>query len=369
MLFAGVVFSHCVTTINFTPGVLRSAGLISVLLHMTRYGFVAVTLFVLVLSMQGRHMTAGQFWRRRFGLVVAPYLVWTVTYNVTDHLLLANHPFTGIRQFLLDVGRTAVTGDAKYQLYFLLISMQIYLFFPLLSRFMARTARHPWLVLFCALLVQVAAFAGYQYSSRPSFQPWAELYVHTWKFLPMYTLFVAIGMLAAQHREAVTSWLRAHVLSVGAVCVLGSALSIAAYLRATAPGVVPVLATTAWNPKYLPWFVGGFVLLWTVAMLWDEQRAKGRPVGRRIVSYATVRAFGAFAVHPLILDVLGNCGFFGKLYEWFPDSTTKRTLVLTVTVLALSLVFIEIALRTPFSRWLVARDRMPMPRRPSADRR
>ena len=44
LLFLGVVIAHCVTTINYTPDVIRQTGLVSAALHLTRYGFVAVTL-------------------------------------------------------------------------------------------------------------------------------------------------------------------------------------------------------------------------------------------------------------------------------------------------------------------------------------
>lgn len=359
LLFLGVVIAHCVTTINYTPDIIQQTGLISVLLHLTRYGFVAVTLFVLVLSMRGRTMTAREFWRKRFGLIVGPYLVWTLTYSITDHLLNPANPFPSIGQWFADLARTTFTGDAKYQLYFLLISMQIYLFFPALSRLMDRTAAHPWRVLFGAGAIQLAMFALYQYTPRPASQPWANMYGHLWKLLPMYALFVAIGMLAARHHDAVSSWLRAHAVPVIGVSLVASAFSVVAYLRATDPGVVPETATAAWNPLYLPWYLAGTVLLWLFAMKWDDLRASGRRVGERAVSYATVRAFGVFAAHPLMLDILGRYGFFDLLTDRIP-STTVRTATLSVVVLILSLLFVDLILRTPISRWVVARDRIPV---------
>ncbi|WP_343930443.1 acyltransferase [Tsukamurella strandjordii] len=367
LLFTGVVVAHCVNYINFTPDVVRPAGLIATLLHLTRYGFVAVTLFVLVLSMRGRDMSPTQFWRRRFGLVVAPYLVWTVVYSITDHLLIEDNPFPSPGRFFGDLARTTLTGDAKYQLYFLLISMQIYLVFPWLSRFMKRTSGHPWLVLSAAAVIQVAVFAFYQYFPEPEGRAWETLFNHMWKLLPMYALFIAIGMLAAQHYDAVSAWLRARAVPVVIACGLAAAFSIVAYLRATEPGDVPEDAATAWNPTLLPWLVGGLVLLWLAAMKWDDLRTAGLPVGERAVTYATIRAFGAFAVHPLVLDLLGYLGFYPLLYEWFPASATLRTLTLVVVVLAISLLFIDTVLRTPLSRWVVARDRIPL-RRPKPEK-
>ncbi|WP_461168375.1 acyltransferase [Tsukamurella serpentis] len=350
------------TTINYTPEVAQPTGLVSAMLHVTRYGFVAVTLFVLALSMQGRQMNAREFWRKRFGLVVGPYLVWTLIYSLTNYLLFPDYPFPSFGRWVGDLVRTSFTGDAKYQLYFLLISMQIYLFFPLLSRLMQRTAGHPWLVLFGAGLIQLGAFAFYQYVPQPDGPLWTTLFNHMWKLLPMYALFIAIGMLAAQHHAAISAWLRARAALVVGVCLAASAFSLTAYLRATSPGEVPESASTAWNPLNLPWYVGGVILLWLGAMKWDDLRASGRAVGQRIVAKATVRAFGVFAVHPLMLDILGTLGFFELLESWFPTSAIARTVVLSVLVMAMSLLFVDVALRTPLSKWLVARDRVPVGR-------
>jgi len=358
LLFLGVVVAHCVTTINFTPDVIRQTGAVSAALHMTRYGFVAVTLFVLVLSMRGRTMTAREFWRKRFGLIVVPYLVWTLVYSITDHLLIDGDPFPSFGRWLGDLARTTLTGDAKYQLYFLLISMQIYLFFPALQALSRKVAGHPWAVLLTAGAIQLGFFAFYQYFPQPPGQPWETIFNHMWKLLPMYVLFVAMGMLAAQHHAAVSAWLRSHALRVVVVCLAAGAFSFVMYLRATEPGDVPEAATAAWNPLYLPWYVAATILLWLGAMMWDDLRASGRSVGERAVSYATVRAFGVFAVHPLMLDILSKLGFFDLLGSWFPASAVLRTATLAVVVLAMSLLFVDLVLRTPISRWVVARDRI-----------
>ena len=66
------------------------------------------------------------FWRRRYLLVVVPYVVWTAIYFVADAVPL--HPMSGaVHSFTFDL----VTGAARYHLYFLLVTMQLYLVFPL----------------------------------------------------------------------------------------------------------------------------------------------------------------------------------------------------------------------------------------------
>ncbi|MBM7368331.1 acyltransferase [Gordonia hydrophobica] len=362
LLFAGVVVAHSVNAINSAPDVVRSASLLTTFLHLTRYGFVAVTLFVLVLSTRGRPLSPLAFWRRRFGLIVAPFLVWSVLYSLTDHLVMADNPFPTTGEYFTSLARATVTGDAKYQLYFLLISMQIYFVFPLLAWILNRAGHRPWLLLSAGAAIQIVMFVIYQYLPRPQGPMWALAYEHAWKTLPMYALFVAIGMLAAHHHAAVEDWLRANAGPVIIACLLGSLFSATAYAMSTSSGVVPLSATTPWNPLLLPWLISGLVLLWLVAMAWDDLRGAGRAVGARFVSYATIRAFGVFAVHPLILDVLARVGFMRLVFAWFPHSATIRSTALVIAVLVLSLLVVDLFLRTPVSRWLTARDRIPLVR-------
>ncbi|MFC3241639.1 acyltransferase [Gordonia humi] len=320
VLFTGVVVAHSINLLETGPDVYRSVQLVGTLLHVTRYGFVAVTLFVLVLSMRGKTMNPVQFWRRRFGLIVGPYLVWTVIYTVTDHLVIAGERFPSPGEFFRELGMSTIAGTGKYQLYFLLISMQIYLLFPVISWIIDRTAHHPWLVLTVAAAVQILVFVTYQWLPRPHGQVWNQVYEHAWKALPMYTLFVAIGALTAVHLDRVQAWLRAHLVPVLIACAAGTAISVSVYLAMTGPGDVPWQATTPWDPPLLLWLVSGVVMLWLLAMGWDALRRSGRRVGAAAVSYATIRAFGVFAVHPLVLDVLIRVGFFDALHSWFPQS-------------------------------------------------
>lgn len=369
MLFTGVVVAHGVNAVNTTPDVVRSANLVGTLLHLTRYGFVAVTLFVLVLSMRGRTMSPMTFWRRRFGLIVVPYLAWTVIYAITDHLVIAGNPFPGAGRFFTDLGLDTLSGEGKYQLYFLLISMQIYLAFPALAWLMRRTAHRPWLVLSAAGAVQLAMFVVYQYLPRPGGQVWHQVYENLWKTLPMYALFIAIGMLAAHHHRALEEWLRAHIAPVITCCLLGTAFSIGAYTLSTSSGNVPLQSNTPWNPLYLPWLLSGLVALWLIAMAWDGMRQSGLAVGAQAVSYATIRAFGVFAVHPLLLDIEARLGFFDLLNRWLPTSPALRTTILVVLTLAASLIVVDLILRTPVSRWIVARDPVARPWRRISRRR
>lgn len=372
ILFAGVVIAHSINYLGiYNDDVERSIHLAGTLGHMTRYGFVAVTLFVLVMSMRGRTMTPMQFWRRRFGLVVVPYLAWSLIYSVTNYFFVNDNGWSDIGGFFAGLPRNMLLGDAKYQMYFLLISMQIYLFFPLIQWVLDRVAHRPWTVITVAGTLQLGIFFAYQafFTRIDDVDSLTFAGLQLWKTLPMYILFVAIGALGAYHYEAIKQWIRQpgaalgnHKLMIILGAVAAGAFTTGTYLWQTEPGHVTPGANTAWNPTTLPWYIGGFALLWLVSMMWDDRRASGKPAAAGLVSYATLRAFGVFAVHPLILDILYKYDFVRMLNDWFGFSLVLQGAVLVIVCMGLSLLLVDVLLRTPISKQLMARPQIPISR-------
>jgi peptidoglycan/LPS O-acetylase OafA/YrhL len=73
--FASVVLIHTVGTVLDQNSV--AVGGLAYLMHYTRYAFVAITAFVLFLGYYRRDEGVLPFYRRRFSLVVLPYLLWS----------------------------------------------------------------------------------------------------------------------------------------------------------------------------------------------------------------------------------------------------------------------------------------------------
>ncbi|MGW0004166.1 acyltransferase [Nocardia grenadensis] len=356
-LFTLVVASH---THGTTPDVAGGTGLMATVAHTTRYGFVAITVFVLFLGYSGRKVSPLAFWRRRFGQVVLPYLAWSVLYTVFLVWWDDSTPMPGPRDLARDSAHSVLTGDGRYHLYFLLISMQIYLLFPALQWLITRTAGHHLELLVGALAVQWAMFAFFDWPGAPELLGWGA-YLHLWKTLPMYALFAVIGALLAVHFDRADAWIRANLPLVVGAAAVGCAYGIAGHLRdVAAEGIDPMRTSAAWNPQFLPLFVGTLTLIYLVGMAWNDHRGDGTGPVARVVSYGALRAFGVFAVHPMMIDVVYRVLPVDPLLDPVPP---LRSTVLTVIVLAASLAVVEIALRTPLSTVLVARPRRPLWRR------
>lgn len=352
-LFTLVVITH---THGTAPDVLGGTGILASLGHMTRYGFVAITVFVLFLGYYGKETSPITFWRRRFGQVVLPYLVWSVIYTVFLVWWDDSSPMPGFGDLARDSAYSVLSGEGRYHLYFLLISMQLYLLFPVLQWLVARTTGHHMALLAGALAMQMGMFLLFDWTGASDFLG-RDVYLHMWKSVPMYALFAVLGALLAVHFHRIDAWLRSHVPVVVALALTGCGYGIISHHRDVEANLDLMRASSPWNPHFLPLFLGGLVLLYLVGMAWNDRRGSGNGVVGRIVSFGALRAFGVFAVHPMMIDVVYR---IFPIDEMFLEIPRLGSAVLCVIVLAASLLVVEVALHTPLSKALVARPRKPL---------
>jgi surface polysaccharide O-acyltransferase-like enzyme len=357
ILFSCVVMVHTVGTINGG----RAMGLLSLLMHYTRYGFVFVTVFVLFLGYYHKDTRATTFWRKRFGLVVLPYLVWSVFYTFWEPLVLSDDPWPGFWHVSRDAVFEILKGDSKYQMYFLLISMQIYFFFPALRWLVKKTEGHHGKLLVACGVIQLAMFFWLSVFPYPDDGVLALVRGHAWKALPTYALLVAMGALAAVHFDRTKEWFATHIPLVLGLSVLGTAFTVGVYVLETGPGDVPGYADSASNPTLIPWLFASIAVLYLVGAAWNDRRGDGSGIVARIVDLGSIRAFGVFAAHPLVIDILMKFGVGEWIKANVPGTTIVRSLLLVALVFLGCLVLIEVLLRTPLSKAVVARSRLPLP--------
>ena len=105
---------------------------------MNQWSRFAVPLFLLLSGLvlhlpQAQRLSAAIFYRRRFGKILFPYLLWSVFYVLftafTNRLPIA---WSSLPSAL-------IYGTGYYHLYFVIILLQLYLLYPLLSKWLART--------------------------------------------------------------------------------------------------------------------------------------------------------------------------------------------------------------------------------------
>ncbi|MGF6886690.1 peptidoglycan/LPS O-acetylase OafA/YrhL [Nocardia sp. GAS34] len=358
--FLCVIGGHVVDGANsMNPGNVTAQGA-EVLLHYTRQAFFTLTAFVLVYQYARRPFSARGFWRRRFALVGIPYVAWSVVYWAYPLITGMWHETVpqALQQLLVELA----TGNAWYQMYFLLVTMQVYLLFPLILKLLDATqGYHRWLVAAGAALQLV--FLWY-FVHPPEFTGLvASIWNHVYALVIAYPFYVIFGAVAAWHMDTVIRIVRRFGPLLVAGGITAAVFAEWYYLRSVDLGMPPWTASNVFMPHLLPVFALIILGQYTVCYWWAGIRRDGTLVART-VSWGADRSFGVFLLHPLALQLLAP--YIVPLQQQV--GSLLCTTIIFVSVLAMSLAGTEVLRRIPGSLWLTGRpmihtDFTPLTRR------
>lgn len=352
LTFSAVIAVH---TLAYTedPGSVTANGAM-LLLQFGREVFFCITGFVLVYSTLGKTVDPRSFWRRRFPFVLVPYLAWSMLYYLVD-LVIAPYPSWSWHDLAMDL----VDGNAFYHLYFLLVSMQLYLVFPWLIRFVRATAHKAGWVLAGVGLLNVGWLGLLQYHAVPA-GTLSWFWNHGYEILPTYSLYVLAGCYAAIYLPTLQSLLRRHPRRslLLAVALAAGVLGVyAIQLRS----MVPRSAGYVLQPAMVAACAAAVIVLGLIGTRW----ADGPRRGERAVAVGSDISFGVYLAHPLVLTLLLNNGLGNsdqRLTPWLAS-----TLAFAGTVVGASLLS-WLARRTPAALPLTGRARLRVRSEPSAPR-
>ncbi|HET9072667.1 MAG TPA: acyltransferase [Acidimicrobiales bacterium] len=353
---AGVIAVHC-TSLTAARSSLAAGGVLAVL-HVTRSVFLFLSAFVLTYSFQRRPLGPRAFWRRRYPLVVAPYVVWSAVYILTDGEVHRGPAYL-VEHFVLDL----FDGGAHFHLYFLLLTFQLYLVFPPLMRWLAAHPRSHRPLVLAALAFQLAFTGAIHYRWDP---PVLGIWLtHSGSWLPSYVLYIVGGLVAALHFDAVTGWVRAHGRLIAVALVASVALAEVSYvcdLRYL--GFSPIHASGVFQPTVTIEAVTSTLALYALG-LWVIDRVADR--GRKFLERSADASFGVYLAHPLlvggILDLAAVTGLDTAVGH-LPGGAVEALAVFALVpfVYAVTFTVITRIRRTPASLWLTGR-RAPRPAR------
>jgi len=341
LICVSVVVLHVVGNANAQTSV--SANAVVNLFHYTRQAFFFISALVLV---HASRRGPGQL-RRRVSVLGVPYLVWSTIYAVLG--LATAYSWWAAERLPWTWFVGLLQGTDGYHMYFLLVSVEFAVVFPLFLRLLSATRGHHAALLVVSGLLEVAEMAVYHYGYLPDGW-WRAIAGES--SLTAYQFWVVAGGVAAAHFDAFHGWLVRHRTLVWTSLVAICALATAVYLVEVRAGEAPEFAGRSLQPVTVPLSlaaIGAFYLL----SVWIGEI--GRPAVRRAIEFGTYLSFGIYLSHPALLA--------GLLYiqRHLPHAVTRYALPVTVTmcVLDVGLALLVSALfsRTAWSRALVGRPR------------
>jgi surface polysaccharide O-acyltransferase-like enzyme len=316
--------------------------------HFTREVFLFVTAFALVYVYDGRRFPFIQFWKKRGIGVLLPYVVWSIVYVWVN--VPGQSPASFVRTSLLDI----LTGSASYQLYYILLTLQFYLIFPLFLFFLRRVAQHPWIVLGISFALQALLFYVdfHVLQGNTSTLPggWQFFSTYQDRFVLIYQFYFVLGGITALYFQQVKSFLLRHgKLVVGVFTVLFGALWLHFFIQVRVYGEALAYATSVLQPIMVFYSVAIILFALWLACRWAAKTAREeRTWSRRFWGELSDASFGVYLIHALVLTALLKWVVPAMPATWFAAIRVLLTWLLTVAAsatLSLLLMSVPIASR------------------------
>ena len=292
------------TMLNHTQAGLQVQNGIFISVSVTRDVFMFITALALTYVYFGRPFSGKRFWAKRSISILLPYCIWSIAYtwvNTSQHSPVA---FAKLALFNI------LTGNASYQLYYILLTLQLYLVLPLFLLFLKHIKHHPWRALGISFALQVLLmYVDYRYLQQGTLASsgvWQVVAAYQDRFLLTYQFYFILGGLAALYLKQA----RAFVLSHGKWIVSGFVLALAALwvhflLQVDVYHESLGYATSVLQPMMTLYSPTVIVLLGFLACRWaNTDIGRAHPKGYRFWHILSDASFGIYLVHVFILTAL-----------------------------------------------------------------
>jgi peptidoglycan/LPS O-acetylase OafA/YrhL len=268
--------------------------------HFTRYVFMFVTAFALVYVYAGKSFSVKSFWIKRGIAILLPYSIWSVIYTIWNASSLS--PLSLFQSSIFNI----LTGSASFQLYYILLTIQFYILFPLFLFFLKRVAHHPWIVLGISFVIEMVVLYFDFYILRLGplrlTAPGKFIIQYQDRFVPIYQFYFVLGGLTALYLPQIRAFLTRSGQWIIASAIVGLTILLFNYTLQVLIYHQP--ATAVLQPS-----IGFFSLIVIVFAFWLAHRwaistdEQGRPKSYHFWHILSDASFGLYLIHALTLGM------------------------------------------------------------------
>ena len=270
------------------------------------------------------------FLRKRLKRIFIPYLIWSFVYIIYSLRSDLASIWLDKGAFLLETAKKLLYGSAHAHLYFVIIIIQLYLLFPILSYLMKRWSR---LILALSFLVTLYYQTGvYLYLMKLIKFPYFLL--PNYMFFPTWIFYFVFGMYFTTKIEFWKSKLQGKLLHVSAIWA-------ASFILLLVDSRLTGTFSSSMKPSIMIYCIATFILMYSVFLLIKDKSytiLKG-------LDWLSVQSYFVYLSHLLVLIAVTSIsrylGFSGLL-QGFPGM-----LVLYAATLAGSVLFAYAVSLTP----------------------
>lgn len=344
-----VVANHSLSYTNYQitsiTGI-QFVNFISHALHYNREAFMFITGLVLTYVYYHRKFSVKSFWIKRVSLVLIPYILWSVIYVVL------NNPGISFVEYVKLSYWDILTGEASFQLYYILLSLQFYIIFPLFLLFIKKVAHRPWHILAVSFIIQfiILYFDFYFLQTGPYSQlPSVKTFVHYQdRIVFMYQFFFILGGFAAVYMDTLKSFFKKSGQYLFILFITSLSLyAVNYYIQLNVFHATLDQATSVLQPSVAIYSTVVIIFYCYLAYLWAERRK-----WYRLIKLVAVTSFGIYFVHVIMLGYVMQF-----LFPLLPSvlGTPLKMITVLITAFGLSVLFCYVLLKIPFLSWTIGR--------------
>ena len=338
--------------LNTAASGIEFQNLIAHSLHFTREMFMFVTAFVLVFVYYHKKISPAVFWLKRGLIVLIPYIFWTLFY------VYVNNPFQGFLSYVKLSVRDIFTGGASFQLYYILLTLEFYLFFPLFIICMRKIAKYPWRVLSISFILQILLmYVDFRYlqhglPSAPGFIQNILGYQNS--IFILYQFFFILGAYAAIYLDEIRGFFHSRWHYILSIFLLVYALYTGYfYFSLYILKQSMTDATSVLQPSVSIYSLAVICILMLLAVKWagHDVEAK-RPHFFKVFHFLANASFGVYLVHVFILVSIINL-----LLPHIPGEIPifAKVVFVWLSAYSASLLFCAIMLKIPLLGWIIGK--------------
>jgi len=344
-----VVVTFVITSHVMATGALydsTTSGAVWMISHASRNLFVMISALVLWYTYGSRpDFSVKKFYLKRFPLIIIPYATWTIIYQLADGL--KQHT---VGDFLSVFWYNFINASAMYHLYFLLVTMQFYLIFPLVRLAFNKFKKYPWRILITSFVLQLGIGTLIHQSPDISWLNW--WLDHPDNFILGYQFYLVGGLIVAANLESIRKWVLAHFKAVWATVITTTVVGLAWYFLQESMETTADRAADIFQPYFVVQTTALALAIFAAAFAWAKRGARGQ----KLVASIGQDSFGIYLGHVLVINYL----IFLQPPGNDPVTALLTFIIAVPSVYLISFVSVEILRRTWFSLPLTGRKRTPL---------
>ncbi len=302
-----VVAMHTVGTITFVDtnnfwSIIQF--MILLLLRYNRQTFIFITAFVLVYVYNKPNLNLINFWKKRTLGIIIPYIIWSIIYVA----LYVKNP--SLYNYVYDI----ITGSAEYQLYYILLAIQLYILLPFFIKILNKLKDKVFITLLSLGIFQFLLMS-YTYFflkiNNTNYKFVLRLTHIQYRFILFYLVYIFLGGFFALYVNDIEKEFKKNYFKFILFFILSTLVLLLSYYIEILVFHLPIAIASSFDqPLVISYSLSLIFILYKISLSISKNKIHLlKKINKSLVKFFLIvseAAFGIYLIHPIILNIVSS---------------------------------------------------------------